>query len=51
MRKFKENRYILKLDKYEQGILLNALNRYRLKLESENKNALSIAELIVKIAK
>jgi hypothetical protein len=49
MRKPKEYRYVLKLDKYEYGITLNALDRYRLKLESQNQDTTQICQLILKI--
>jgi len=49
MFKKKEYRYILKLDKYEYGIVLNALNKYRKVLESENKDSEPVARLILRI--
>jgi len=40
---------VIELDKYEYGILINALNEYRNKLLIEEKDTIDIEELLLKI--
>ncbi len=44
----KEEITILQLDKYELGILINALNEFRNKLIQENKETEYVDELLLK---
>ncbi len=40
---------VLELDKYEFGLIVNALNEFRNKLLSENKETLVVDELLLKV--
>lgn len=44
----KEEITVLQLDKYELGILINALNEFRNKLIQENQNTEYVDELLLK---
>lgn len=45
-----EQRKVLVIDEYEQGILINALNDMRNDLKAEDKSTDAVDELIIKTA-
>ena len=45
-----EQKKVLVLDEYEQGILINALNGMRNDLKAEDKNTDAVDDLIIKTA-
>lgn len=47
----KEERYHLALDKYDKGIMLNALNTLRTEQVREERPTAPIDELIIKVSK
>lgn len=44
-----ENKKVIELDRYENGIILNALNEFRTKLINENISTDSVDELLMKV--
>ena len=40
---------VLELDKYEEGLIINALNEFRNKLIEEGKDATFVDELLLKV--
>ena len=45
-----EQRKVLVIDEYEQGILINALNDMRNELKAEDKSTDAVEDLIIKTA-
>lgn len=44
-----EEQRIIKLDKYDYGIIINALNEFRTKLIRENKSTEVVNDLLLKL--
>ena len=44
-----EEQRVIKLDKYDYGIIINALNEFRTKLIRENKSTEVVNDLLLKL--